>query len=94
MFFWGLATLVALASTNLLSGDSSQASRDGSRRATYAVPEDALYKSPIQMALSRDGRRLFVSCENSGEVLVVDTMVRELAERQDGKRSVRRRAEP
>jgi len=76
MFFGGLVTLVALASTNLLPGDSSQASRDGSRRAAYAVPEDDLYKSPIQMALSRDGRRLFVTCENSGEVLVVDTGLR------------------
>ena len=28
------------------------------------------------MALSKDGRRLFVTCENSGEVLVVDTGVR------------------
>ncbi|MGA2261875.1 MAG: beta-propeller fold lactonase family protein, partial [Acidobacteriota bacterium] len=72
----GFATLVALASSTLLPGDSSQSSRDGSRRATYAVPEDHLYKSPIQMAVSRDGRRLFVTCENSGEVLVIDTTVR------------------
>ena len=28
------------------------------------------------MALSKDGRRLFVTCENSGEVLVVDTGTR------------------
>lgn len=72
----GLAILVALASSHLLPGDSSEPSRDGSRRATYAVREDDFYKSPIQMALSRDGRRLFVTCENSGEVLVIDAGVR------------------
>jgi YVTN family beta-propeller protein len=74
----GLAVLVALASSNLLPGGSSGQSRDGSRRANYAVPEDDLYKSPIQMALSRDGRRLFVTCENSSEVLVIDTGVRKV----------------
>jgi YVTN family beta-propeller protein len=66
----------ALAFSKLLPVDSSQPSRDGSRRETYAVPEDDLYKSPIQMAVSRDGHRLFVTCENSGEVLVMDTTVR------------------
>ena len=35
--------------------------------------EDSLYKSPIQLLLSRDGRQLLVACEQSGEVLVVDT---------------------
>ena len=76
ILLFGLATLVALASSHLLPGDSSEPSRDGSRRATYAVREDDFYKSPIQMALSRDGRRLFVTCENSGEVLVIDAGVR------------------
>lgn len=74
----GLAVLLALASSNLLPGDPPKQSRDGSRRATYAVPEDDLYKSPIQMALTRGGRRLFVTCENSGEVLVVDTGARKV----------------
>lgn len=41
-------------------------------------PEDALYKSPIQLLLSRDGRQLFASCEQSGEVLVVDTRRRQV----------------
>ncbi|MBP1597831.1 MAG: beta-propeller repeat protein [Acidobacteria bacterium] len=68
-----LASLIPLTASHFLSGNSSQLSRDGSRRTTYAVPEDDLYKSPIQMALSGDGRRLFVTCENSGEVMVVDT---------------------
>jgi YVTN family beta-propeller protein len=78
ILLFGLAMLVALASSNLLPGDSSGQSGDGSRKAAYAVPEDELYKSPIQMALSRDGRRLFVTCENSGEVLVLDTGVRKV----------------
>jgi len=78
IFFVGLALLCALAFSNLLPGDSSGQSRDGGRRATYAAPEDDLYKSPIQMALSRDGRRLFVTCENSGEVLVIDTAARKV----------------
>ncbi len=72
----GVATLLLAAASHLLPGDSSGQSREGSRRAIYAEPEDALYKSPIQMALTRDGRRLFVACENSGEVLVVDTGAR------------------
>jgi len=76
ILLFSFATVFALASSALLPGDWSQASRDASRRATYAVPEDDLYKSPIQMALSRDGRRLFVACENSDEVLVMDTTVR------------------
>jgi YVTN family beta-propeller protein len=74
----GLAVLIALAFSSLLPGDPPRQSGDGSRRATYAVPEDDLYKSPIQMTLSRDGRRLFVTCENSGEVLVVDTAARKV----------------
>jgi YVTN family beta-propeller protein len=45
---------------------------DGSRKERYAVPEDARYKSPIQLAISQDGRRLYVVCENTNEVLVVD----------------------
>lgn len=47
------------------------------------VPEaaDSLYRSPIQLLLSRDGRRLFVACEQSGEVLVVDTRQRRVSGR-------------
>ncbi len=46
---------------------------NGSKRASYAMPEDDLYKSPIQLLVSKDGSRLFVTCENTNEVLVVDT---------------------
>ncbi len=74
----GLAMLAALASSNLLTGKPPGQSGDGSRRAAYAVPEDDLYKSPIEMALSRDGRRLFVTCENSGELVVIDTGLRKV----------------
>jgi YVTN family beta-propeller protein len=52
--------------------DQGETRPDGSKRAQYALPEDDLYKSPIQLALTKDGRRLYVACENSNEVLVVD----------------------
>ncbi len=71
--------MIVLASVGRLSGVQVQFSHDGSRRAKYAVQEDELYKSPIQMAITRNGRRLFVSCENSGEVLVVDTDQRKVS---------------
>ncbi len=45
---------------------------DGSMRAQHAVPEDDFYKSPIQLALSRDGKTLYAVCENSQEVLIVN----------------------
>ncbi len=48
-------------------------------RAKYAVPEDGLYKSPIQLAITKDGKRLFVACENSNEVLVVDTATQKVS---------------
>ena len=55
---------------------TSEPSPDGSRRSRYAVAEDDLYKSPVQLLLSRDGRRLFVACEGTDELLVVDTQER------------------
>ncbi|MFQ6039950.1 MAG: beta-propeller fold lactonase family protein [Candidatus Poribacteria bacterium] len=54
---------------------------DGSRRAQYAVPEDDLYKSPIQMEISKDGEILYVVCENTDEVLVVDTESRRVIDK-------------
>ncbi|MFQ6091516.1 MAG: beta-propeller fold lactonase family protein [bacterium] len=59
----------------------------GSRRAQYKEPEDDLYKSPLQMVLSKDGRWLYVTCENSSELLVVDTQQRKV----DGNVKVGRR---
>jgi len=76
IFLSGIAALVALASANIVPGDAPAPTRDGSRKAAFAVPEDDLYKSPVQMALTKDGGRLFLTCENSGEVLVVDTGAR------------------
>ena len=72
------ASMIALASFNRLSGDFAQFSHDAGRRAQYAKPEDSLYKSPIQMTITKDGRRLLVSCENTGEVLAVDTALRKV----------------
>ncbi|MBC8230998.1 beta-propeller fold lactonase family protein [bacterium] len=54
---------------------------DGSRRARYAVLEDDLYKSPIQLELSQDGKVLYVVCENTNEVLVVDTNSRKIIDK-------------
>ena len=36
-------------------------------------PEDALYKSPIHMAMNRDGSLLFVVCEKADSVQIIDT---------------------
>jgi YVTN family beta-propeller protein len=72
-------TLCALMGVGLIS-----VSKDGGRpgtnvyRAKYGTPDDDAYKSPIQLALTRDGKRLFVACENSDEVLVVDTEQRKV----------------
>lgn len=39
----------------------------------YRGPADELYKSPVQLLLSPDGGRLYVACEGTGEVLLIDT---------------------
>ena len=36
-----------------------------------------MYKTPLYLALSPDGRELYVACEGSGTVIVVDTRTRE-----------------
>ncbi len=63
---------IILCSLGSMSMNQAQSRPDGSKRAQYVLPEDDLYKSPIQLALSKDGKRLYVACENSNEVLVVD----------------------
>ena len=54
---------------------------DGSRYAQYAEPEDDLYKSPIRLALSKDGKFLYVVCENTHEMLAVDTESRKVIDK-------------
>jgi len=61
--------------------NTPEPSPDGSRRSRYAVPDDDLYKSPVQLLLSRDGRRLFAACEGTDEVLVVDAEGRRVVDR-------------
>ena len=56
---------------------------DYTRRSRYAVPEDDLYKSPVQLLLDGSGRRLFVACEGTDELLVVDTKKRQVVGRID-----------
>lgn len=55
-----------------LSLNNPQPLLDGSMRAQHAAPEDDLYKSPIQLAISRDGKTLYAVCENSNEVLIIN----------------------
>jgi YVTN family beta-propeller protein len=45
----------------------------GSLYDQYAVPADSQYKSPINLVLTGDGRTLYVVCENTSELLRVDT---------------------
>jgi len=41
--------------------------------------EDPIYKTPLSLALSPDGKELYVACEASGTVIVVDTRTRQKA---------------
>ncbi len=50
---------------------------DGSKHEHFQ-PEDTLYKSPIHMALTRDGDLLFVVCHNTNSVQMVDPHRREV----------------
>lgn len=72
----GLSCLLMFSAVLLpmtaVSTQTSTVTVDGSRKARHAVSEDYEYKSPIQLAISRDGQRLYVVCENTNEVLVVD----------------------
>ena len=61
-----------LFSLGSMSMNQAQSRPDGGKREQYVLPEDNLYKSPIQLALSKNGKRLYVACENSNEILVVD----------------------
>ena len=76
----GMLGVVVLLSMAALSDPEPEPRIDGSRRERHAVPEDDLYKSPIQMVLSRDGKLLYIVCENTNEVLVVDTESRQVVD--------------
>lgn len=39
----------------------------------HRAPADRLYKTPVNLALSADGRLLFVPCEQSNSLIIVDT---------------------
>jgi YVTN family beta-propeller protein len=43
-------------------------------------PEDALYKTPVNLATSADGEWLYVVCENSNSLAVVDLGTREVVD--------------
>ena len=63
--------LLHLQSVN--AGARSQRS-EAFRRAVKAPPaqEDSVYASPLEMALSHDGRRLYVLCQEAGEIRALD----------------------
>lgn len=69
---WRMAALVALAAVALPLSAPAGPPGAGSLRPRHALPEDDLYRSPIGLAISPDGARLFVACEDSDEVLAVD----------------------
>jgi len=69
----GIGLALVLLAFGSAQGELSGGRPDYSRRDQYVVPEDDLYKSPVQLLLSGDGRRLFAACEGTDEVLVVDT---------------------
>ncbi len=77
LFFSMLFAVVLFSIKNGFS-QSTKKWVDGSRRTQYAEPEDDLYKSPIRLALSKDGKLLYVVCENTHEVLAVDTESRKV----------------
>jgi YVTN family beta-propeller protein len=66
-------TATSAASNGGITKTTGTSSPAGSSGGSVRAPEDALFKSPIQMAITRDGRRLVVACERSNEVLVIDT---------------------
>lgn len=45
-----------------------------------ATKEDELYKTPVNLVVSPDGKRLFVVCEHSDSVVVIDTADRSVVE--------------
>jgi YVTN family beta-propeller protein len=70
LFFLTVGSLQVAAEGGSPTGDGRP---DYTRRTRHAVPEDDLYKSPLQLLLDSSGRRLFVACEGTDELLVVDT---------------------
>jgi YVTN family beta-propeller protein len=54
------------------SGGGAAGYRDLSRRARHATETDDRYLSPLQLLAARDGTTLYVVCEGTDEVLLVD----------------------
>ena len=53
----------------------------GSLSGVHATALDARYLSPIGLAVSGDGAELYVSCENTDQLLVVDTATKAVKQR-------------
>ena len=71
-----LPLIFAFFAVFLLGAGGSEEYFDGSVRGRYAVRADSLYKSPLHIALTRDGKTLYVVCENTSELLRVDVRTR------------------
>ena len=51
------------------------------RPASTLAPAAPAYPSPVDLAVSSDGKRLYVVCEGTGELLAIDTVTRLVAGR-------------
>ena len=71
--FFGIGCLACIFVGLMTIAMFSKPRPDGSKAEQYKKPEDDLYKSPIQMVISKKGRRLYVVCENNNVLQVVDT---------------------
>lgn len=73
---WGLHVKacgwLAIVVASMLGAQTPSHPSHGAREDLFS-PLDALYKSPINMVLSPDGKRLFVVCERSASLMVIDT---------------------
>ncbi|MBM4320837.1 MAG: hypothetical protein FJ125_13010, partial [Deltaproteobacteria bacterium] len=72
--------LLALALPRLAAAEPPppRPADEASWAARYRQPEDAEYRSPIGLALSPDGRHLYVSCERQNRVQEIDTASRKM----------------
>lgn len=66
-----IAAAVLITVAVFLPRPSYCGNSDGAIR-EHSAPEDTLYKSPIHLALTQDGNRLYIVCHNTNSVQLVD----------------------
>ncbi|MDY0060752.1 MAG: hypothetical protein RBU45_13150 [Myxococcota bacterium] len=74
-----LALGLLLARPGLPEPPPPRPADEGSLAARYRQPADLLYRSPVGLALSPDGRWLYTTCERQGTVIEIDRATRRLA---------------